>query len=500
MRRSGSSFSSGLSADPPMKILARAAVLAAAPLLTGCAAAFGGYDVAPNGLPKEEESLRRALAFEAPQMYEAVIEGKRALPEDDLLRLLYAGTAGHYAGSFEESSRLLDLASYLAEDRVTYSLSREALSLVTSDRSLAYTPGRTERLMIPYVAALNYLKAGDPDGAAVEARRIEALLDQFDADTDREDRPQESRFLHYFAGTVFEAAGDWGAADVAYRRSGSLAETMGVGRLEGTRDSLGDVVVLVEHGFVPHKVEQSVVIVLPPEQANMLTEGSVGEKAAAAAEAAARILLTASTVYGDRSGYYRDRGYRSPLQLEPWRDEDCSSRRSRSCRDDGDGEPYLLRMSWPVLYQERQPSAPLQVRAGSLGVDAGARLDLSAAARRDFEAERPAILARMVVRAAAKLGLSHSLGEAVGSKDEAAGEIVGLLSNLGTLLTERADTRAWHLLPGSVSMARLRLPAGTHDLSLEMDRQRASGVGGSSLGAVEVRAGETTFVTTRIWQ
>lgn len=494
-----------------MKTLARAAVFAAAPLLSGCAATFGGYDLAPNGLPKDEDGLRRALAFEADRVYAEVIEGERSLPDDDLLRLLYAGTAGRYAGSYEESSRLLDVASYLAEDRVTYSLSREALSLVTSDRSLAYTPGRTERLMIPYVAALNYLEAGDPDGAAVEARRIEALLDRFDADTPREEIPQQSRFLHYFAGAVFEAARDWSAAEVAYRRSGGLAETLGTRRLgqgeasgstrlvgSSTSDSLGDVVVLVERGFVPHKVEQSVVIVLPPSQAKMLTEGSTGEKAAAAAEAAARILLTASEVYGDRSGYYRDRGYRSPMHLEPWRD--CSSRRERSCdEEDEDGEPYLLRLSWPVLYQEPAPTAPLRVRAGDLGVDAVARLDVSAAAHRDFEAERPAILARMVVRAAAKLGLSHSLGEAVGNTDEGAGKLVGVLSNLETMLTERADTRAWHLLPGSVAMVRLRLPPGTHDLYLEADGSR-TGSGGASLGSVEVRSGTTTFVSTRIWQ
>mgnify|MGYP006174003235 CR=1 FL=1 len=44
----------------------------------------------------------------------------------------------------------------------------------------------------------------------------------------------------------------------------------------------------------------------------------------------------------------------------------------------GRGEPYLLRISWPVLFQEPSPPAPLRVRAGSLGVDPMARLDLAA--------------------------------------------------------------------------------------------------------------------------
>ena len=484
----------------PLKATVRvAAILVAALSASGCATMFGGYDLAPNGLPREEDALRRALAFEPRRAYEEVIEGERALPEDDLLRLLYAGTAGYYGGSYADAARLLDLASYLAEDRVTFSVSRQALSMVTSDRTLAYTPARTERLMIPYVAAMMYLREGNIEGAAVEARRLEALLEQFDAEVPFPEISDESRFLHYFAGTVFEAARDWNAADVAYRRSGPLAEAAGFDEAEELRpagDSLGDVVVLVERGFVPHRVEQSVVVVLPPAQVAMLTDGSAGERAAAAAEAAARILLTAVQAYGDRSGFYHDRGYHAPIQLEPWR-EDCSAR--GSCSSEEEGEPYLLRISWPVLYQEPSPAAPLRVRAGSLGVDPVARLDLSAGTRRDFEAERPAMLARTVARAAAKVGLSTSVEESVKKKDEAAGQLLGILTNLGTLLTERADTRGWHLLPGSISLVRLRLPAGTHELQLEVDRSPGEGRT-ESLGPVVVRPGTTTFLSTRVWR
>ncbi|HUG41721.1 MAG TPA: hypothetical protein VMM12_14625 [Longimicrobiales bacterium] len=484
------------------KAVARVAVIAAALSLSGCAATFGGYDVAPNGLPREEDALRRALAFEAARTYEEVLEGKRPLPDDDLLRLLYAGTAGYYAGTWAESARLLDLASWVAEDRVTFSVSRQALSLVTSDRSLAYTPPRTERLMIPYVAAMMYLKASDADGAAVEARRIEALLDQLDEGKSREDMPEESRFLHYFAGTVFEAAGDWSAADVAYRRSGGLAESPGMGvDLDPAGDSLGDVIVLVERGFVPHRVEQSVVIVLPPAQVAMLTEGSAGEKALAAAEAAARILLAASHAYDDRGGVRGRRRGGSSLRLEPWVDESCGPRR-RVCPEGEEekGDPYLLRISWPVLFEDEAARAPVRVRAGALSAEAGALLDLAACTRRDFEAERPEMLARTVMRAAAKLALTASVEGSVKKKDAAAGEILGVLTNVGTLLTERADTRAWHLLPGSISMVRLRLPAGTHELTLDVESARGEYGRGESLGTVSVRPGATTFVSARIWR
>ncbi len=505
-----------------------AVALAAALPLSGCAAMLGGYDLAPSGLPRSEDALRRDLATRAPVTYRSMIDGERALPDDDLLRLLYAALAGRYAGAYDESSHLLDVASYLAEDRVTTSVSRQALSLITNDRALAYVPGRTERLMIPYTAAVDYLSAGDPDGAAVEARRIEALLDRFDDGVAPADVPAGSRFLHYFAGTVFEAAHDWNAADVAYRRArpmtamlrapaddGAKADSGAATLLPGedsaggsglashgpvtdalaAGDSVGEVVVLVEHGFVPHRVEQSVIVVVPSFQMAHLTGGSIGERAAVAAEAATRLLVTASQQYGDRSGFYRDPGYQRPIRLAPWRD-DCGPGESRC---DGDSDPYLLRISWPVLYQEPAPAPRVRVRAGEYGADAVARFDLAESARADFAAERATIVARTMLRAVAKVAVSAGVKEAVSKKDEVAGDVAGLLTNLGTMLTERADTRCWQLLPGSITMVRLRLPAGTHELTLEPDGPRDGGRV-TSLGAVTVRPGGITFVATRQWR
>lgn len=499
MPGSGSSSWSGRAPDARamggMRRLGRVAVLAAALPVSGCAAVFGGYDLAPNGLPRDETAIRRGLASEPEATHEAVIEGERELPDDDLLRLLYAGVTGRYAGRYTESTQLLDVASYLSEDRVTTSISRQALSFITSDRALAYVPSRTERLMIPYIAALGFLEAGDLGGAVVEARRIEALLDRFDEGVPPDRQSDGSRFLHYLAATIFDAAGETNAAAVAYRRA-EAPDTVAVPEAfaDVPRDSLGEVVVVVERGFVPHRVEQSVVLALPPFQVKALTDGSAAEKAAAAADAAARILLYGSRQYGDRGPFYTDRSYRRPLHISPWRDQ-CD-RPGVRCEGD-DLDPYLLRISWPVLFQEPVASAPVRIRADGAERTSEWQLDVGAGVRRDFADERSTILARTVFRAATKMALSSSAEKAVKKEDEAAGEIVGLLVNLGTLLTERADTRSWHLLPGSVDLVRLRLPAGVHDLRVETDGWLDRG---DALGSVQVRAGQTTFVAHRLWQ
>jgi len=94
-----------------------------------------------------------------------------------------------------------------------------------------------------------------------------------------------------------------------------------------------------------------------------------------------------------------------------------------------------------------------------------------------------------------KLLVSRGLESELGEKGETAGRIAGVLGNVGTALLEQADTRSWHLLPGSIGMTRLRLPAGTHALSVPDGR-------GSSvdIGQVEVRPGRVTFVSARLFR
>jgi hypothetical protein len=475
------------------------AALAAALSLSGCVAAFHGYDTAPNGLPRAEEALRRELATRPGEAYTGILEGEVALPEDDLIRLLFAGTAGRYAGAYHESGKLLDLASYLAEDRVTVSVSEQALSMITSDRALAYTPGDHERLMIHYHAAVAFLQARDLDAAAVEARRIEARLDRMQG----EGREIAGRsFFHTLAAEIFDAAGYADAAGVARRRAaaGSVgpagdsavehaADDAVADALDEPGPTTGEVIALVETGHVPHRVEQSVAVMLPSWQVGRLKDGDAGERTAAALDAAATVLLHANTRFGDRGWYYRDYGYRDPLHLDPW--DDCRD----DTRCDGDDEdPYLLRISWPVLFQPAPDPAGVRLRSGEVEGELLGTLDVAEGARRDFDAERPAMLARTLVRAASKMALSAAAEEAVRKEDETAGRIVGLLTNMGTLLTERADTRCWHLLPGRVTMLHLRLPPGTHELGLEVGGQRIT------LGPVEVHPGRPTFVTRRMWQ
>src|SRR5690606_12085904 len=131
----------------------------------------------------------------------------------------------YHAGDYERSARLLDVAGELADDRITKSVSRSTLSLVSNDIILPYEPGRTERLMIPFHAALARTHLGDRQGAAVEARRLSLLLQHY-RDAGEPVHASLAATLHLAAAAMFEANGDVGEADVAWRNALVLDSTL----------------------------------------------------------------------------------------------------------------------------------------------------------------------------------------------------------------------------------------------------------------------------------
>ncbi|MEJ2185773.1 MAG: hypothetical protein P8Z36_07515 [Gemmatimonadota bacterium] len=462
-------------------------LLAGAASLSGCAAAFANRDLAPNGLPKPEEGLRRMLiGGNAAGAFKKVTGKDAVVPDDDLLRLLFAGALGHYAGRYDQSSQLLDVAAAVADDRVTRSISREALSFLSNDRVLPYTPSRTERLMLHYYAALDYLDMGEPGEAAVEARRIAALLDRWDGDAAPDDTPPMHRFFRYFSGVLFQAAGESNDAAVAFRHAPGYADTLSVPGADS-----GDVLVLIERGFVAHRVEQSVMIALPGRQLDRLTGGSLPEQLAEAGLVATYVLAIA-----DASGYrtyYRDNGYLHPVHFDPW-GADCRRAGVRCARDD-DENPYLLRVAWPVYRSDRPPQDPVSIQLpDGNSVPVQRAMDVTAGELRDFSRERGSLLARTVVRAATKLALTKTVEKKVGDKNEVAGRILGILTNVGTLVTERADTRTWNVLPGSIEFVKVRLPAGRNTLVVQVDGAL------SPMGTVEVPAGGSVVTSYRLWR
>ena len=72
--------------------------------------------------------------------------------------------------------------------------------------------------------------------------------------------------------------------------------------------------------------------------------------------------------------------------------------------------------------------------------------------------------------------------------------------NVVNIATERADTRSWQTLPNQIFLLRMRLPAGSHTITLEFsdsaNREREI----ESLEDVVIRKNKTTFLNYRTFE
>jgi hypothetical protein len=566
---------------------------------------------------------------------------------DELLRLMHRGLLLHYAGRYEESNEVLQQAEVIIDERYTKSVSRALLSMVTSDRALAWVPGDTERMMVNYYGALNYLALADPEEAAVEARRLSRLLELGEDDEIEAEERQMRRTLRYFAAAVFEATGNHNDAGVAYRHiwlpgesipdsplrprfvdlynvempeeepaeapldfdaaldsimaqlASDSIRTDGLGDLtdpasapitDGTAepdslptpegpadpdgltvpDSLlepsfeiagrgGDVVILLEHGFVAHRVERSSTVPVFPLEADAMHDPDNDIRFATAS-------CVASRGFKDRYDFSETLS-RSDADWRTDQDGQCLVPRARRLRSDSDDSedadeseerfttPFAMRVAWPEMISSGLPTdlsvlglsiaanaRPMQLAsldagpetAPAIGVTAdpdtglladaapadetapptsdpasGAappvptfakpamRASVSGAVTEEFEDQLGGIMIKMVARTALKYELARGLEKELDKKNETLGDIAFFTANAAAALFERADTRSWHLLPDEVSV--VRLPPGVHPLSLQVETDDEGGTRLIDLGEVEVRDGSIHVLSARVW-
>ncbi|HEX6587447.1 MAG TPA: hypothetical protein VF039_00380 [Longimicrobiales bacterium] len=466
----------------------------------GCASLFEGYSTAPNGLPVQDDELRRVLASSAYDSAWAQVQDDAKLPEDELLRTMYRGIVAYYAGAYDTAIAALDRAEALAQDRLTASASASVLSTVTNDRILPYTPGDSERMLLHYYGILAGLSAHDREAAAVEARRLSFILAGVESDiaADAARDPPRDRlraFMHYLSGVAFEAYGAFEDAGVSYRRAAALDST--IAPPLPSSDS-GDVVVIIERGFVDHLAEENVFLWLAPQHVETLSSGPVADRLALGALITARVLAEIALeddqrAYGDRTHPRRRHYGRREVRIEY--DDTATT----------DEEPYLLRVAWPTFRDDgRFYGGVVLAATDSIERAPDLRADVSSAIIADFSEEKAAMLARTVIRSVSRFALGEAAENKAEETSEGLGTLVGILANIGSAAVERADTRSWHLVPSDVSVVRMRLPVGEHPVYAVVESGAYEKGGGVprriGLGRVQVQPGMVTVVSGRIWR
>jgi hypothetical protein len=455
-----------------------AAVLLNAGSVTACAtlrATFGGYAQGPDGIARSQHVLREALASG---------DFRTALgwhEDDALLAMLTRATSAYYAAQYARAAALLDTAALLADDRVTASLSRDALALVTNDNARPYQPRPTERLFIAYYGMLSYARLESWEEAAVEARRIVNLLAQRDGDRDPEEQALHAA-LEHLAGVVLERAGRADEAQVAYRVAhGMLASAPE--RPARPAAGEGEVLVVLERGFVAHRVTEQINVFFGGGDVGDVDDDSLHIGGRRRTHPAVRLAHQLEHTDAPRRGPYETGTVDVAVN--------DSARTTRDRDDDDDG--YWLAVALPVLHRSTRPWSETVRMSADGALSEALRLAgvIDDAARVDERRDRVATLARAAARASAKYALTKTV-------KEKKGKTAGTLANFGASLLERADVRSWHLLPQEVQLFRMTLPAGSHTLRLEVGDGAHTRI--VEIGPVAVRAGSVTIVPQRVWR
>lgn len=466
---------------------------------SGCASAALQYG--RDGLAPVDREVRSSLVSGRFGTAFETAHAKDAGARDRLLRALSIGTLGLYAGRTDSSVWALDHAWSLAEDRWTKHLSAGAASAVVNDYVLPYTPGRTERLFIPFYGALGWLANGARDDAAVEARRLVQLLGEASTDGGGAVDGEVRGLMHYVAGAVFESAGERDAADVAYRNAERLV------RVPVVRDStvpdslLGDVVVVVEQGFVGHPV--------PRDETVWVSQGEYTGLRVRDSDQPHRIAQT----IGVREGMRAWAPFYGPAFSTPRFDVGLS-------------------VSWSEFRQPRAPASSITVSSAAVAEPLAAGSNVTRAVRADFERGQPARFARAVLRAATRATLYKAASDQLSkigddesdhprprtnrsgssrngnsadqaaSKDDDNGKalasigraVLGLglfVAAATSQVNDVPDLRSWNVLPNDIRVVRLRVPAGEQDVRAVVNGQQVV------VGRATVRRGGVTVLSYR---
>lgn len=432
-------------------------------LLIGC----GGYKFSEVIEPLEKGQPEAAYTYLQ----------KHAPKNPDIPFLFELGLIAHYANHFAESSTALDRAGDIAEDRYTKSVSKEVTSLVTSDKLRPYAGTRYERLLSHYYRALNYVYRGQLDGALVECRRATALINYFKAENEKYDF-FGAGFLAYLSATLFEAAGEWNDAYISYKQAAEyyqnatektgvpIPDDIGNSLVRLTRklgfideferyrnqygeppprpENTGELILFYESGYVPPKSEEALTFPI------LKIDDVEDEK-------------FVPTLIGREGRVYKD------VELE-----------------------YLLRVAIPTIGSRRPHFAGIEGAVGQNQKRGALVADVESIAVETFNAERPIILLRTLVRAVGKYLIYR--------KANKENEALGLLVNLAGAVTEQADTRSWKTLPNQIFVVRMPLPVGNHTLNLSFLNANGRVSRRESLPDIKINPNRITFLNYRTYE
>jgi uncharacterized protein len=407
------------------------------------------FVVGCGGLSARTVAMRTALDHGQPVEAIAALDRELgvkdgALPtklrRDDALLVLDRATIHQSVAAFDKSKR-----DYEAADKaldvldLSHGTGDDVGRWLYSDSAGRYVAPPHEKLLVNVLNLVNYLETRDLSGARVEARRLLVTSRYL---RDFEDHKDASLGVgSFFAGLAFEKSGEADEAARFYREAREIVPQLDEAKpFAGDVEEEGEIIVIVGDGRVPHRIAEHLPIGLALTRSSMALSGGDRQEASALA---AQGLVT-------------------------W-------------------------VNFPTL----APSRPLPDRP-KVYVDLRAYevvevLDVDALVRSHWRKIEGDVMAAAITRAVARVVAGKAIEAAANTSKDKGVRAVGLLTSLilqaSLSAADVPDTRSWETLPARISIARIRVPAGQHDIEV-------SARGTVRTGRVAVAAGGWTTLST----
>lgn len=356
---------------------------------------------------------------------------------DQLLYLMDLGTAYFRARRYDDAIKAFQKADKLAEMKDYTSVSQEVGAVVLNDTVKVYKGDDYEKTLVNVYLAMAYALKGDWEGALVECRRVNHKLDLM---ISQGKLPYErNAFAKYLAALMFEAQGEYNDAFVDYRQLYSW-------RKSDPPDYLGT-----------------------------------------------GLIRLAEKLHAEQ-------------ELDEYRKKFPGTFRYRMGKNEGEIIFLLEQGKTPIKVPSQafhlvpemrkrfytSDHAWLRDATGSFKVKTEPYYDIEATAIKELSERIAGIAAKKVAGVVAKELIAKQVEKTSDSK------FLGALTSLFLHASDQADLRSWSTLPARLQIARAVVPAGRHDVVLDMVSQSGQKIEAvSRWDGVQVKAGRMVFLNYR---
>lgn len=388
-----------------------------------------------------------------------------------VLYYLDRGGVLHDAGKYKESDESLETAESRIDELYTKSITKTGGMLLLNDNTVDYAGEPFEHALLNVYRALDYVFLGNEEEALVESRKVEQFLDGLNRSIGKKNLYKDDAFARYLDSLLYADLGEdddarisRDAANAAYKWYSSDYDTPAP-RFPVDDDpaagGAGELVFIHDNGVAPRKISK-----------------------------------TFQVAWGNALAIAQED-----------REEGGQEQFRNALRAGVAGNAITI--SYPEYVQDRYRIRRSEVLVdGQLAGDTVLMEDISAIAFKSLRDRMDVIRARAIARATVKYVIAKAAADAAGRQcderlgsgtfaDQACRALSRGVTSATAAATEIADTRAWASLPSQIRMARVKVPAGVHDVTVNFLDAAGDVVDTTEFKGVTIQPGKRTYLHYR---